>query len=120
MKRLSVLPLGCYAVMFAYACYVALMVGHWPYYAHPDPGTLGLRSVGYAVAITMIVGALSVILLPIGYSFWHLVATLKHRAVPSHRKWTMLYAIGAMCWILDYAALHGWAPWHSIISWLVD
>ena len=106
--------------MFGYACYGAFVVGHWPYYAHPDPKELPLRALLNAVAIVMLAGALSLVLLPIVYGLWRLVVKLKHRAVPNHRTWLILYTTGAMIWIVDFTALHGRMPWHSILSWLLD
>ena len=120
MRRFSLLPLVCYALMFAYACYGAFLIGHWPYYAHPDPKELPVRALLDTVAIIMLVGALSLVLVPVGYAMWRLAVKLKHRAVPQHRVWVMLYVAGVTIWIVDFAALHGKTPWHSILSWILD
>jgi hypothetical protein len=120
MRRFSILPLVCFALMFAYAAYGAVVVGHWPYYAHPDPKELPLPRLFAAVAIITLAGALSLLLLPIGYATWRLALRLKHRAVPTHRTWVGLYAAGAMLWVADFAALHGRLPWHSVLNWILD
>ena len=120
MRRFALLPLACYAVMFAYACYGAAVVGHWPYYAHPDPKELPLRTLLYVVTIIMLIGALSVLLLPIGYAVWRLVLKLKDRAVPKHRTWVLLYAVGAAVWIIDFVGVRVRMPWRSLIEWMID
>src|SRR5687767_13461639 len=117
MKRFSVLPLVCYVLLFAYAGYGAFVIGHWPYYAHPDPRELPLRVLLHTAVIIMLAGALSLIVLPMGYAMWRLVMKLKHRAVPQHRTWVMLYLIGSIIWVADFAALQGRMPWHSILNW---
>jgi hypothetical protein len=120
MKRLSILPLLCYALMVAYAGYGAAVVGHWPYYAHPDPKGLPVPALLTVAAIAMLVGSLSVLLLPLAYAGWRLVLRQKRRSLPAHRTWVWLYAAGAAVWIADFAALHGRMPYHSIVNWILD
>jgi hypothetical protein len=120
MRRFSILPLACYALLFAYACYGAVVVGHWPYYAHPDPKQLPVRALAFAATFILLVGAFALLLLPVGYAIWRLILKLKQQAAPNHRVWVILYAAGATFWIADYAALHRRLPWHSIINWILD
>jgi hypothetical protein len=120
MRRFAILPLACYAVMLAYACYAAAVVGHWPFYAHPDPKELPVRTLLHIVAIVMLIGALSVLLLPVSYTIWRSAMKLKDRTVPKHRTWVLLYAAGGIIWLLDFAAVHGRLPWRSLIDWIID
>src|SRR5687768_16199731 len=120
MRRFASLPLACYAVMLAYSCYGAAVVGHWPYHANPDPKELPLRPLLHFVAIVMFTGGSSLFLLPMGYAVWRLVIRLKHCSPPNHRTWLLLYAAGGFLWILDFTAGFGRMPWHSIVSWILD
>jgi hypothetical protein len=107
-------------MMFVYACYGAAVVGHWPYYAHPDPKELPHRTLLHVAAIVMLIGALSVLLVPVGHVVWRLVQRLRHSEVREHRRWLLLYVVGMVIWILDCVSMFSRGPWHSIISWIVD
>ena len=120
MKRFSILPLACYAIMLAYAGYGALVVGHWPYYAHPDPKELPLEFLLGAVAIVMLVGVAALLLIPIGYVAWRVAVAMRHQQIDARRKAVIVYSAGALLWVLDFAALHGDMPWHSTLNWLLD
>ena len=120
MRRISLLPLASYAALLAYACYGAVVVGHWPYYAHPDPKELPVQVLLHIATIIMLMGVLSVLLLPIVYAAWRLVMRLQHRPVLQDSVWVWVYVAGAIAWIIDFSALHGKMPWHSVISWILD
>jgi hypothetical protein len=120
MRRLSLLPLFCFGIMLAYACYGAVVVGHWPYYAHPDPKELPARMLLQVVAMVMLIGAASVVCLPVGYAIWRGVLGVRKTPAPRHRVWVLWYLVGAIIWLLDFGALHDRLPWHSVISWILD
>lgn len=120
MRRLSLLPIVCFGVMLAYACYGATVVGHWPYYAHPDPKELPGRMLFQAVAIVMLIGVASVVCLPVGYTIWRCICVMRKAPPTRHRVWILWYLAGVSIWLLDYAAEHRRLPWHSVISWILD
>ncbi|RXK55768.1 hypothetical protein ESB00_07745 [Oleiharenicola lentus] len=120
MSRLSALPLVCFLVLFAYGCYGTVVVGHWPYYAHPDPKELPLRPLSYAVALTSLAGILAVLALPIAYTVARGIAawrkqplTLRHGTLP-------LYFMGSALWVADFVVMKSGGPWHSLLSWIMD
>jgi hypothetical protein len=120
MRRLTILPLACYAAFLGYACYAWFQIGHWPYYAHPDPTELPHRLLLKITSVVFWVGVLSVMLIPVGYLLWRAVAIWKKRSVPPHRKPVVLYLVGVALWALDFAAEVTDVPWTSTISWLLD
>ncbi|HEX2860434.1 MAG TPA: hypothetical protein VHN79_02295 [Lacunisphaera sp.] len=120
MKYLSTLPLVCYALMFAFTCYVATVLGHWPYYANPDPKELRQSFLVNAVTIAMLLGALSLLLVPLGYAIWRAALRIRQLQTPPHRAFLAVYFVGLTVWVFDLMALHGGMPWHSIVDWLLD
>jgi hypothetical protein len=120
MRYATTLPLACFVAMFAYACYGAAVVGHWPYYAHPDPKELPHRVLLHVTGAFMLVGAASLVLVPPGYGVWRAVTHLREGRTPKHRRWVWIYCAGATPWFLDWVAMVSRAPWHSVISWLLD
>ena len=120
MKRFALLPLVCFALLLAYAGYAMFVTGHWPYYNHPDPKQLPNSALFKMVGVAFLGGARSRVVRPCGYAVWRFAVERKHQAVPKHGAWVMLYLAGASVWIVDFAALHGRLPWHSVLGWLVD
>lgn len=120
MRRFAALPISCYAIVFLYACYAAIAVGHWPHYSHPDPKDLPMAALSVIATIAMLIGVISVPLIPVGYAGFRLVAHVKHRPVPAHARWIGLYAVGAILWILDVVAINRGLPWASLSEWLID
>ena len=120
MRRLSILPLACYAVIVGYGCYAWLQIGHWPYYAHPDPKELPHRVLLHITSAVFLIGALSVMLIPAGYLLWRAVASWKKRPVPPHRTPVVLYLTGVALWVLDLLAEFTRVFWSSNIGWLMD
>lgn len=116
----AALPLVGYFVLLAYAGYAASVTGHWPYYAHPDPKQLPLDLLLYIVGVFMLVGALSLVLVPAGYGAWRMLSAVRKRPVAPHAVWIVVYCVGAVLWIADYSAVHTQAPWPSMIDWLLD
>src|SRR6478736_1227547 len=118
MRRLSILPLACYGVLLAYACYAWLQVGHWPYYAHPDPKELPHRDLLRLASAVFLVGALSVTAIPVGYLVWRAMAIWRKKPTLPHRKPVVLYLAGVALWGLDFAAEFTAVPWTSTIGWV--
>jgi hypothetical protein len=120
MRYLGVLPLACYAALVVYACYAWIQIGHWPYYAHPDPKELPNRSLLSIASVMFLMGALSVIVIPFAYSLWRVVAVWRKWPISPHRAPVVLYLAGLAFWSLDYVAVFADLPWTSTISWLLD
>ena len=120
MKQLTILPLLGYAVLLGYAGYATVVIGHWPYYAHPDPkdlpGPTLLRIVSGAMAVSLAM----VVALPIGYAIRRAVAAWKKQSLAPHPAPLLIYGAGALVWILDLAAEFTPLPWSSLTSWMLD
>ena len=120
MSRLSPIPLVCYLILVAYACYAAATIGHWPYYAHPDPSELPLPSLGNVVLLTTLAGLLSVLLLPVLYGSYRALAAWRKWPISPSRKAVGLYAIGAALWSLDVTFEFVNGPLPSLAGWIFD
>ena len=120
MRHFSILPLACYAVIVGYGCYAWFQIGHWPYYAHPDPSELPHRVLMQIMTVVFLAGALSVILIPAGYLLWRIVASWTKRPVPPHRTPVVFYLSGVALWGLDFLAEFTDVFWTSNIGWLLD
>jgi hypothetical protein len=120
MRHAALLPLACYAVLFGYAGYGWWMMGHWPYYAHPDPKELPRRVLLSIATVAFIVGALFLVLIPIAYAGWRGAASWRKRPTAPHRKTVLWYSAGLAVWVLDMIPEFTDAPWSSNISWLLD
>ena len=123
MYRVSVLPAICYAVLLVFACLAALQIGHWPYYAHPDPKELlSLRAVYLIASYATLLGVVSVVVLPACYAIFRTLAQWR-----KWRKWRfekkpkgiILYSVGATLWILDFVLMFTHSRW-SLMSWIFD
>jgi hypothetical protein len=120
MRRFSLLPLACYGVLIAYACYAWFQIGHWPYYAHPDPKELPHRVLLNIATFAFLVGICSVIIVPVGYLIWRMVMAWRKKPAPPHRRPVLWYLAGVALWVLDSVAEPAAMPWTSNISWLLD
>lgn len=120
MRHFSILPLACYAVIVCYGCYAWFQIGHWPYYAHPDPKELPHRVLLDIASAVFLAGLLSVISIPAGYLLWRAVASWQKRPVPPHRTPVVLYLTGVAVWVLDLIAEFTRVFWSSNIGWLMD
>lgn len=120
LKNLSLLPLLGYGAVIVHACYAWTQVGHWPYYAHPDPKELAHRLPGYIAAVIFVAGALATLLLPFGLLVGRLIAAFRGNASSSLHRATALYLAGAALWLLDFSAEQTAVPWTSNIDWFVD
>ena len=120
MKRFSLLPLACYGALIAYACYAWFQLGHWPYYAHPDPKELPHRVLLNVTSAVFLAGVAAILLIPFGYLVWRAVAAWRKKPVPPHRRPVVWYMTGTALWVLDLAAEFTSLPWSSNIGWLLD
>jgi hypothetical protein len=120
MRRFTCLPLACYAGLLAYACYGWFQVGHWPYYAHPDPKELPHDLLLRITSIVFLIGVLSILLTPLVYVVWRTLAAWKKWSVPAQGGPMILYLTGVTMWVLDFSAEFTKVPWTSTISWLLD
>ncbi len=120
LKNLGLLPLVSYGVLIVYACYAWFQVGHWPYYSHPDPGELPHRVLNYFTGVIFLVGALSILLVPVSLLIGRLIAGNREDSSSLLHRATVLYLAGAALWLLDYSAERTAVPWTSNIGWFID
>jgi hypothetical protein len=120
LRKLSLLPLVCFGVLIAYAGYAWFQVGHWPYYAHPDPKELPHRVLLYITGIFFLVGIFSILLVPVGLLVGRVISARRNYASSPLQRATVLYLAGAALWLLDLAAVHTAMPWTSTIGWSID
>ena len=120
MRHVALLPIVCYVVILGYACYGWMTSGQWPYYAHPDPKELPHRALLHIASAAFLIGALSVILIPVGYSGRRAVASWRRRPVELRRNALLCYVAGLALWVFDLIPEFTDAPWSSNISWLLD
>jgi hypothetical protein len=119
MSRLSPIPLVCYAILVTYACYATVTIGHWPYYAHPDPKELPFRPLMNVVVLTTFAGLLSVVGLPLLHSLHSLWQTWrKTERRPLSAGTLTFYLAGAVAWIADLTLT--FADKRSLTSWIFD
>lgn len=115
LAALSGLPLVAYAGLLALASYARVKLGHWPYYAHPDPKDADL---GWAFALESLLfdgAALVVLGMPFVLVVRYGVARWRNEAWPARAALWSLGAIacGAALWILDF-------QYGQFASWLID
>ncbi len=106
--------------MLTYACYASVVVGHWPYYAHPDPKELPLSYLLSAVSWILLLGLASVILIPLGYGTCRLIARWRKTPFAVHRAAVGFYLAGAILWTADISAEFTRLPWKSLAGWVID
>jgi len=120
VKKLSLIPLICYGLIVGFAVYATAVIGHWPYYSHPDPKRLPISWFALAAGIVCLAGMASVVMLPLVYGVVRGIAAWRKRS-PHPLGWAPLaYAIGSALWVLDVAAEFKPLPWHSLTSWVLD
>lgn len=120
MSRLSAVPLICFVILFAYACYGWAVVGHWPYYAHPDPKQLPFRPLLRLVSLVTFAGVLSLLVLPVAYAVARTVAATRKQTLVLPQSTLPLYFTGTALWVADFVVLKAGGPWHSMLNWLLD
>jgi hypothetical protein len=116
---MAALPLACYALLVAAACYTWVAVGNWPSYGNPDPSDLPVQAV-YTIAITAsLAGITSVLLLPIAELAFLGARRLWRKEWRSHGKRVIvLYGIGAMLWIVG--VLRWRMDGGGLVNWIFD
>ena len=120
MKHLSWFPLICYGLVLVYACYAAAVVGHWPYYAHPDPKNLPWPELVNVAMMIVLAGMASVVIVPLSYAVYRSVAAWRGIRIGPHGKVILIFCIGALLWIGDVAAEFADLPWRSLAGWVAD
>jgi hypothetical protein len=116
----SLLPLTCYSVLLAYACYAWFHVGHWPHYAHPDPKELPHRALLTITSVVAAVGFFSMLLVPAGFLVRRLVGFIRKQPMPWAQRAKVFFLAGAAVWVLDFSAELSRLPWSSNLGWLAD
>jgi hypothetical protein len=113
------LPIASYAMLVGYACFAMSVVGHWPYYAHPDPKDLPGGSLVKVVTFTTLAGLASVVLIPAAFGFSRLVAAWqKKESLTLQQSAARMYLFGAIVWCIDLGLKS--AGRHSLTSWILD
>jgi drug/metabolite transporter (DMT)-like permease len=120
LGALSILPLAGFLLLVGFAGYAASIIGHWPYYAHPDPKELGLPRMVTVVGLASLLGLLSIILLPCGYILARMVARWRQRPLVLSPGTLPLYFAGAALWLIDFTLMHTGGPWPSLLNWILD
>jgi hypothetical protein len=95
---LAVLPLACFVVLLATACYAAIALGHWPSYSNPDPKLLPLRGLYAAASVATIVGLVSLLGWPV---FFMVKSVWLNRSEAHAGRAALMYAIGGALWMAD-------------------
>ena len=114
----SVLPLVCYAALLAYAIYAATVVGHWPFYAHPDPKDLPAGQLTALLGGLTLLGLASCVLIPVVYFIRRAATSSKKQQFQAAVSSITLFAVGAAIWAIDFTLIH--VGKHSLISWILD
>lgn len=117
-RYINLFPLVCFFALFAYACYAALVVGHWPYYAFPDPKDLPAGHLTTWLALLALVGFASVVFIPIGYAVFRASARWKSWQLPDQGGALTWYGIAAAPWLLDLVIAY--FSRYSLLSWIFD
>lgn len=95
-------------------------MGHWPYYAHPDPKVLPIRWLLEVAELVLLAGIISVAAIPFGYGIYRAVTKWRTIDVQPHGMALGLYCVGTTLWIADIAAEFADLPWHSLAGWVLD
>ena len=115
----ALIPLGCYLLLVAAACYSWAVVGNWPSYGRPDPKDLPIRAVAQVASFATLVGIAAVILCPLAEMVFVGVRGLRRSNWRPHsRRIFVYYAIGAVLWIVGVI---GWVTSHGgLVNWIFD
>jgi hypothetical protein len=115
----ALLPLACYVLLVAAACYSWAAVGNWPSYGNPDPKNLPIRAIYTTAIIATLVGIVSVLLLPIAeLAFMGVRQLWRKEWRPHGKRIAVFYCIGAVLWIV------GFLRWRmdggGLVNWIFD
>jgi hypothetical protein len=118
-SAVAALPLVCYMLLVAAACYTWVAVGNWPTYGNPDPKNLPIRAVYTAASIATLGGIAAVILLPIAELAFVGVRGLRRKEWRPHGwRVIVLYSIGAVLWIVG--VLRWRMDGGGLVNWIFD
>ena len=115
MRIFCAFPLVGYVMLVLLACLAAFNVGHWPYYAHPDPSELGLIA-PFVIAVSL----LSLISIPVLALSGLVVWLVKRRARVKFsltRPMMGLYLAGVLVWGAEWMRFAAGA---GLIEWAID
>jgi hypothetical protein len=112
---ISMMPLLCYLILVAAACYTYFALGHWPSYNNPDPKNLPQPWVYTVTVSAVLLGMLMVICGPVFMVIRN--AWTKTWKVHVSRN-VVLYGIGAALWVVGYFrwVLDG----SGLVNWIFD
>lgn len=111
---LSYLLLISYGVILLHATYCFFVVGHWPSYNNPDPGTLPSRAFGMVVGILWVAAVASVALYPLTLLGLKLFRNTKAEQAARVFPWHSAgFVTGLLLWAIDVKFIH-------LISWGLD
>ena len=105
-------------VLVSYACYAAVVVGHWPRFANPDPGELPSRILRDVMMYLSLLGVLSVVVTPFGYGIFRAIAARKGSILASQAIVIIVFSVGAVAWVIDVILMYTEGP--SLLSWILD
>ncbi len=120
---LGFLLLAAYAAVLLFASYTFLIVGHWPSYNNPDPGTLPAAFIPGFIIVLLLLGAL---LSLVAYPATLLVLGLieRFRGIKlGYRSWWSHggFLFGVVLWTTDFLFFHVMEPRHEgLLSWFFD
>jgi hypothetical protein len=115
----AVLPLTCYAVLFAAACYTWFAVGNWPSYGNPDPKNIPSRTIYLVAVVATLIGLISVLLCPIAeFAFMGVRRVWRKEWRPHGKRIVVLYGIGAVFWIVG--VLRWRMDGGGLVNWIFD
>jgi len=120
---LGLLLLAAYVAVLLFACYTYLVVGHWPSYNNPDPGTLtGAFIPASIIALLLLGAALSVVIYPtwcLGIWFDRKFGGLEYK----YGSWWAhgAFLIGIVIWGADLLFFHVMDPHQDgLLNWFFD
>lgn len=94
-----------YLIVLCFAFVAMLKIGHWPYYAHPDPKELGMPIWLAVSSYGFIASALGAFLIPSILALVHLLS--RDKDAPKTKGAVILalviYIIGVGLWVIDFS-----------------
>ena len=115
----ALVPVTCYGMLVAAACYTRVTVGNWPSYGNPDPKDLPHSFVNVAAITASLIGIASVLLLPIAeLAFMALRAFWRKEWRPHGIRIVAVFAVGAVLWIAEIVRLRNGAG--GLVDWIFD
>ncbi len=109
---IELIPLGCFAILLAFAGAVFFDSGVWPSYGNPDPKDTAFASLIPLIMAVVTTGVLASLL----GGGWRLVQRMKGQVFTL--KSDGLLTTGALLWLTDLSLL--FTSNHSLINWMLD